>query len=305
MMKSIVFVLLIFFLGFQVSCSKKEQPETLPHESEQGAENIFHLSKKKQEALGLETVLVQIKKLYQPIFATGKAIQDPQATEFVFTAQGGEVQKIFSPMGSYVEKGSPLLQVNGQMIRSPKSGTVISINALKGQQVTRMIPIATIANVNPIRVIFDVFPQEMDRVRIGQNVEVNLIGHEEEIFSGRVVYLSPNLDETSQSLKVGVDVDNRGGHIKYGMFVHGRILEKITESALVIPESAVVRFDQYFAVFVKINPEDFEKRSVALGVKNKEEVEVKSGLKEREQIVTKGSFQLKSLSLKHLLESED
>lgn len=303
MFKSIIF-LLFLVLTFQVGCSKKEQVETHPHESEHAEENVIVLSKKKQEVMHLETVPVQNKKLYQPIFVTGKAIQDPQQTEFIFTSQTGEVQKIISPMGSYVEKGSPLLQVNGQVIRATKSGTVISINALPGQRVTRMIPIATIAHINPIRVIFDVFPQEMDRVRIGQKVEVNLIGHEEEIFPGRVVYLSPNLDETSQSLKVGVDVENLGGHIKYGMFVHGRILEKIAESAILIPDSALVRFDQHFAVFVKISPEEFEKRPVTLGVKNREEVEIKSGLKEGEQIVTKGSFQLKSLSLKHLLEDE-
>jgi RND family efflux transporter MFP subunit len=136
-------------------------------------------------------------------------------------------------------------------------------------------------------------------------VEVNLIGHEEEVFPGRVVYLSPNLDDASQSMKVGVDVENREAHIKYGMFVHGRILQEISESALVIPEAALARFDQDYAVFVKKGPEEFEKRPVKVGLVTGKEAEILSDLAPGEQVVTQGTFQLKSEFLSHLLESEE
>ena len=300
-----VFILFFSLVGVGGGCSKKENTEPGPPETEASQEGAVHLSKEKQALIGLEMVKSARKKLYRIIFATGKAIQDPQQMDFVFSPYAGELTKILAPMGSWVKKGAPLVQVGGNTLRAPRSGTVISINALPGQKIDRMIPIATIANTNPIRVIFDVFPQDMDRVRIGQNVEVNLIGHEEEIFPGRVVYLSPNLDENSQSMKVGVDVENRGSHLKYGMFVHGRILEPISESALVIPDSALARFDQDYAVFVVKGPEEFEKRLVKIGLRGKDEVEVNEGLQEGEQIVTKGTFQLKSESLSHLLKEED
>jgi cobalt-zinc-cadmium efflux system membrane fusion protein len=265
---------------------------------------MVRLSKKKQEVIGLETVLVKGKKLDRPVFATGKAVQDPQQMEFIFSPSAGELTSILAPMGSWVNRGAPLVKINGHTIHATKSGTVISINALPGQKIDRMIPIATIANTNPIRVIFDVFPQDMDRIRIGQAVEVNLIGHEEEVFPGRVVYLSPNLDESSQSMKVGVDVENLGGHIKFGMFVHGRILQPISENALVIPEQAIVRIDEEPAVFVEKGPEEFEKRPVKLGIRSKEEVEILEGLVGGERIVTKGGFQLKSEAQSHLLEED-
>lgn len=295
--------ILILILGIAgpFACSKKETPETQP--AEVTGEKTIHLTEEKQKTLSLETVPAQRKKLDRPIFATGKAIQDPQQMEFLFVSQGGILKKILRPVGSWVVKGDPIVQIDGSTTRASKTGTVISINALPGQQIDRMLPIATIANTNPIRVIFDVFPQDMDRIRIGQKVEVNLIGHEEENFPGRVVYLSPNLDDVSQSMKVGVDVENRGGHIKYGMFVHGNILQEISQNALVIPEAALARFDQDYAVFVKKGPEEFEKRPVKVGLLTGKEVEILSGLSEGEPVVTKGTFQLKSEFLSHLLES--
>ncbi len=304
-MRKIIFIWIIFLslASADLGCKKKEKEPAHP-EGEHQVEETIHLSKEKQNLIGLETIPVKTKKLFRPIFATGKAIQDPQQMEFVFSPHGGELTRIFAPMGSWVNRGEPLLQINGMTIHAPKAGTVVSINALPGLRIDRMIPIATIANTNPIRVIFDVFPQDMDRVQIGQSVEINLIGHEEENFPGRVVYVSPNLDDTSQSMKVGVDVENLGGHIKYGMFVHGRILEPISESALVIPEKALVRFGEESAVFVVKGPEEFEKRPVKLGIATKDEVEIREGLQEGERIVTKGGFQLKSETQSHLLEEE-
>jgi multidrug efflux pump subunit AcrA (membrane-fusion protein) len=296
--------LLFVFILSGAGCWKKENSEEAHPESEPAGEGVVHLSKKKQEVIGLETIEARKKKLERPIFATGKAVQDPQQMEFVFSPSAGELTSILAPMGSWVNRGAPLVQINGQTIHATKSGTVISINALPGQKIDRMIPIATIGNTNPIRVIFDVFPQDMDRVRVGQAVEVNLIGHEEEIFPGRVVYLSPNLDESSQSMKVGVDVENLGGHIKFGMFVHGRILQPISESALVIPERALVRMGEEYTVFVEISPEEFEKRPVKPGIRTKDEVEIVGGLVGGERIVTKGAFQLKSEAQSHLLEEE-
>ncbi|MFO1518884.1 MAG: efflux RND transporter periplasmic adaptor subunit [bacterium] len=300
-----LFILILLFISVGFGCGKKEKVETATPESKPSEERVIHLNAEKQKLIGLETLSLQKKKLFRPIFATGKAIQDPQQMEFVFSPSAGTLTKIIAPVGSWVQRGAPLVQVNGGAVRSSKSGTVISINALPGQKIDRMIPVATVANTNPIRVIFDVFPQDMDRVRVGQKVDVNLIGHEEEIFPGRVVYLSPNLDDSSQSMKVGVEVENLGSHIKYGMFVHGKILEPISESALVIPEGALARFDQDYAVFVMKGSEEFEKRPVKVGIRGKDEVEIAGGLQEGEKIVTQGTFQLKSESQSHLLKDED
>jgi multidrug efflux pump subunit AcrA (membrane-fusion protein) len=297
-------VMIFCFMGVAASwgCSKPKVPEA--HHEEVPGETILRLSPGKQKTLSLQTAPVKRQYLFRPIFVTGKAIQDPQQMEFIFPSGGGTLSQVNKPVGSWVSKGTIIVEINGSGVRAPRDGTVIGINALPGQKVDPMLPIVTLANIDPVRVVFDVFPRDMDRIRMGQKVEVNLIGHEAEIFPGRVVYLSPNLDDASQSMKVGVDVDNKDGHIKYGMFVHGRILEEMAEIGLVIPEAALARFDREMAVFVMKGAEQFEKRIVTTGIQTEKDVEIRSGLSEGERVVTHGTFQLKSEFLSHLMEEE-
>ena len=83
------------------------------------------------------------------------------------------------------------------------------------------------------------------------------------------------------------------------MFVHGKILGKLRGEALVIPEAALVRMDQDFFVFVSGDEEgSFIKRPIQIGARGGGMVEVREGLTASEQVVGKGSFTLKSETMR-------
>lgn len=270
----------------------KEQGE---HGKEAGTTKEVHLTKEVLESLNVEFGEASIRPVYQEINATGKVIRDTDKMTFVFSTSGGVVKKILVKVGQQVKQGQALLQISGYTLRAPKKGTVLSINTSLGSSVSIMDPLVTIADIDLVRVIFDVYPKDMDNVAIGQKAEVTLIGHAEHGFPGTIQYLSPNLDEVSQTLKVGADVQNIDHHLKFGMFVQGKIYHALKGKELVVPEAALVRLDEGFAVFVPGDEEgSFVLRPVKIGGRAMGTVEILEGLKPGAKVVTKGSFTLKS-----------
>lgn len=301
-----ILILLVFYPG--IGCSKKDGTDSSHSGEEHGKEEKneehgeenetsmeVHLSKEVLESLDLEMGEASVRPVYQVIEATGKVIRDTDKMTFVFSPSGGTVGKILVKVGQRVQKGQGLLQIGGYTLRAPKKGTVLSINTSPGSSVSIMDPLVTIADIDLVRVIFDVYPKDIDNVAIGQKVEVILIGHPEHGFPGTIQYLSPNLDEISQTLKAGADVQNIDHHLKFGMFVQGKIYYSLKGRELVVPEEALVRLDEGFAVFVPGDEEgSFVPRPVKIGKRGQGKVEVLEGLKKGDKVVTKGSFTLKS-----------
>lgn len=296
LISAICFVLLTSMI---LSCSSKPDQEHNDESHESEHENEIHLSKDVLKSLNVEWATVKKEPFYEEIDATGKVIQDSQKMTYVFSKSSGTVQKIFVRVGEAVQKGQALLQIGGVQIKAPKKGTILSINTSIDSRVGMMESIVAMGLIDPMRVIFDVYPKDMDKIILGQKVEVELIGHKKQRFSGIVEYISPNLDETSQTLKVGADVQNTDHHLKFGMFVRGHIFYKTSEEVLVVPEEAVVRFNKDFAVFLPGDEDgSFIKQPVQIGRRDQGIVEILKGLKLGDKVVTKGSFVLKSESLR-------
>ncbi len=266
---------------------------------DEGQSEEIRLSEPVLKKLDLQWATAKHAPLLKEVRVTGKAVQDTDKVDYVFSPHSGTIKRIFVAVGDQVKKGTPLLQINGRQLSAPRDGTILAINTTVGTHVSTVQSLVVLADVDTMRVVFDVYPQDMDIVRIGQQVEVTLIGHAKEVFSGTVRYLSPNLDEHSQTLKVAADVENDDHHLKFGMFVKGKILAPLDEQALIIPEAAVARYNQEFAVFMPGDHDGtFVKRDIKIGRRGGGQVEVLSGLEVGDKVVTTDSFTLKAESLK-------
>jgi multidrug efflux pump subunit AcrA (membrane-fusion protein) len=69
------------------------------------------------------------------------------------------------------------------------------------------------------------------------------------------------------------------------------------EEGLSIPESAVVGEEGRFVAFVQVGGESFQKRDLALGIRDAGHAQVISGLSEGERVVTKGAYALRLASV--------
>ena len=279
--------------------SRESEGEHGEEEHEEGNPMEVHLSKEILSKIEIALVPATVKPLYEEIHTTGKVVQDTDQMSYVFSQGAGTVEKIHVSAGETVKKGQALLQIGKQTLTAPRNGTILGINASLGSRVSSMQSLVTLADISTLRVVLDVYPKDIDKIEMGQAVEIQLIGHSDTPFTGKVTYISPSLDNTSQTLKVGAEIGNVDHHLKLGMFVHGKILGKLRGEALVIPEAALVRMDQDFFVFVSGDEEgSFIKRPIQIGARGGGMVEVREGLTASEQVVGKGSFTLKSETMR-------
>lgn len=133
------------------------------------------------------------------------------------------------------------------------------------------------------------------RVRVGQQVEFSVDSFPGKFFSGRVMFVNPELSAADRSLKVIAEVNNPGELLKGGLFAKGRIVTGTREGVLLVPRSAVAGLDVTAAtgsMFV-VSGGGVRVRSVRVGAASGDMMEIADGLKSGEEYVVRGGFNLK------------
>jgi rubrerythrin len=103
--------------------------------------------------------------------------------------------------------------------------------------------------------------------------------------------------EKTRTAKVRLEFENPGYFLKPGMFVSVQIASELKPSALLAPDSAVLRSGEKNTVFVALPGGKFDPRAVVLGPESEHNMyEVISGLQDGERVVTSGQFMLDSES---------
>ncbi len=182
-------------------------------------------------------------------------------------------------------------------VTAPIDGEVIEKHATLGEVVNPNDNVFTIADLSTVWVVIDVYQRDVPRVHSGQPVEATADGFPGRVFKGQVAYVGKVLDEDTRTLKIRVALDNTRGLLRAGMFVTARILDDQDEHArecIAAPASAIQRIGGVPVVFIAKAPGLYEKRAVTLGQRYGEHFEVLVGLEGGEEIVTEGSFILKS-----------
>ena len=201
-------------------------------------------------------------------------------------------------------KGHPLSHFP---ILAPFGGTVIEQHVTMGELVTPENNPYTIADLTTLWILLDVYEKDLSRVSVGKDVQVRVDAYPDEGFSGQIVYLSHVLDESTRTARARVEIDNRAGRLRPGMFATAIIALQApgADAALLVPEAAIQRIRGEPTAFVEESPGTYSARTLTVGAQAGNLVEVKDGLHEGERVVTAGSFTLKSSVLKSELAVED
>jgi RND family efflux transporter MFP subunit len=189
-------------------------------------------------------------------------------------------------------------------VKAPVSGTVIGSLVSAGDHVEAGAPLLKLADLSTVWLEVKVFEKDLARVHEGVRVEVRAAAFPEEAFSGRLVLLSAELDRATRTAAGRVEVGNRDGRLRPGMFCEAFITPAASAEALFVPAAAVHPLDGRTVVFVPVSETVFEARDVERGRTVDGLVEVTGGLAEGERVATRGSFLLKSELLKSALGEE-
>jgi RND family efflux transporter MFP subunit len=145
--------------------------------------------------------------------------------------------------------------------------------------------VLTLVKLTPLRLRLDVPEREALNIRVGQEVAVRTEGATD-AWPGRIVRLSPAIEEANRSLIVEAEVDNSRGLLRPGSFARAEIQTESGGDSLVVPASSLVLFAGIEKV-VTVKEGKALERPVTTGRRAGEAVEILSGLEDGEPVVVK------------------
>jgi len=147
-----------------------------------------------------------------------------------------------------------------------------------------------IANLSSVWLIANARESDARLIKIGTPIEVSVLAIPGRIFKAKVTWIAPSIDPSTRRLSVRAEIDNRDGAMKPTMFATFHILTGETSVAPGIPQNAIVYEGADAHVFVADKAGNITLRPIRVGRVNDDLVEVISGLKVGEQIVTSGAL---------------
>ena len=189
-------------------------------------------------------------------------------------------------------------------IKAPAAGIVLARNVTPGTVVTASGDLFVISDLSEPWMIASVSEEHLSKLRAGMPVRVYVQAYGAAAFRGRIGRLDEELDPTTRTIKVRVELPNAERRLKPEMYATAEIEMGQSEPALFLPQEAVQEVEGKPTVFVRTGGDRFEPRAVEVARALEGAVEIARGLKAGEEVVTRGSYVLKSQMLKATLAEE-
>jgi len=185
-------------------------------------------------------------------------------------------------------KASPLLTVF-----SNAAGTVTELNITEGQYIAEGTPVLKLENFDQLWLEMDVYPNEISGLTIGMKVKASINGISENEQTLQIDFISPQLDPSTQILKVRAPIQN-SGNLQAGMQATVFLPVSELSDAMSLPLDAVVRDEKGAHVWIKTSKNTFSPRMVKTGEESSDQIIILSGLEDVKEVVISGAYLLSS-----------
>ena len=182
-------------------------------------------------------------------------------------------------------------------IRADVNGIVTEKMVGLGDYVERGMPIYEISDLSKVWVLFDLYEGQVAWVKEGSKVDFTINSFPGETFEGTVSFVDPMLNSQTRVATARVELNNKDGRLKPGMFASGLVKNVATagqaSQELIIPKSAVLWTGKRSIVYVKTDVSGkagFTLREITLGPSLGDSYIVQEGLQDGEEIVSNGAF---------------
>lgn len=188
-------------------------------------------------------------------------------------------------------------------IRAPIAGTLNSIAAGPGEVVSAEQPLFTVLNPATVWIEAAIPEASVGRLRPGKEALLELPGSLGEFSPltgdgpARLVSLGLEVDSATRTVPLIYEVANPNTRLRPGQWVTLLVETARAESALAIPDSAIVEEGGRPVAFVQVGGETFEKRNLKLGIRDGNWVRVLEGIEPGERVVTQGAFAIRLASV--------
>lgn len=194
--------------------------------------------------------------------------------------------------------------------RARQAAAVVGLDIREGMYVTPATIVLSLADVDSIWILAEVFESQQSWVEVGQVAEITSAAFPGRKWSGRVDFIYPEVDPQSHALPVRIKLDNPDGLLRPGSYVDATIFGGRSEDLVFIPREALIRSGRGNRVVVRLPGNGFQPREVVPGMESGDYVAISAGLETGETVVTSGQFLIDSEAslksgLQRLAETED
>jgi membrane fusion protein (multidrug efflux system) len=182
-------------------------------------------------------------------------------------------------------------QIDKTEIRSPFNGVIGLKNVSEGSFVNTTSVIATLQNINPVKIDFSIPEKYSGSVKIGDNVKFKVVGTNE-IYTGKVYAIEPKIDPLTRTLKMRALYSNPKRNILPGSFADVELVLNEIDNALMVPTYSIVPELKGQKVFLFKNGNAVP-QNVEIGIRTDTTVQITKGLNVNDTIITSGILQVR------------
>ncbi len=256
-----------------------------------------------------ESLFVQMeraKELYEKKIISAKEFE---SILMEFRTSKTEAENAYNALISYGLSSEEIAQIlQGKtfsmnlFIRSPISGTITERNAMIGQAVTTNDTLFTVSDLSNLWVLLEVFEKDLYNVRVGQFAEISPLGSNLKK-KAKVAHVGEVIDPNTRSAEIRLELPNpdkifRPGQSVTSILEGSPYSESEKKIVFTLPSNSVHRIEGKNVVFIRLEGSKFQAKTVTIGKSIEDRVEILDGITPEEEVVTEGSFILKSQYLK-------
>ncbi len=187
-------------------------------------------------------------------------------------------------------------------LRSPISGVISRHEAVEGEHINTLQEVFYVVDLASVWVHAEVSEFDLANLTDAPNAHVTLPaypGYRVDVFGagGRLLNIGTHVAPQARTVRVTYEVPNPDGRLRAGMFAEVALETRRADEAVAIHEDAIVLDNGKPVAFVQLEGQLFQKRELALGIRDGAWVEVQDGVAAGERVVTRGAYAVKLASL--------
>ena len=184
-------------------------------------------------------------------------------------------------------------QREDMILRAPRDGIIGYRNAEVGAIVSAGTKVLSLVDNSHINV--DCTLSESDAAILEPGMDVNVtIDAMGQDYVGRIVYVSPAMDDSSKTYQVRIELDESKDAIKAGLFAHTAVDILQRRDTLFVPKAAVLSKNGRQTLFVLRDDGTVEEREVKIGLMNDEDEEILDGLEDGDMVILSNQDKLQT-----------
>jgi membrane fusion protein (multidrug efflux system) len=184
-------------------------------------------------------------------------------------------------------------QLKDARILAPFAGIVGARPISPGQVITRNTILTWLVDLDTVKVEVNVPERYLQQLTVGRPLEFSVAAFPGEKFRGEVYFVSPQVSESLRTALVKARIANPEHKLRGGMFASLDLTLQVRDSAIVIPEPAIMSNGDNFSVFVVDADGKAQLRPIEVGIRLAGKAEVVKGLNAGEKVVVEGVQKLR------------